>query len=89
MPFPNQYADQAADAFRGVGFSVIRQEECFRPIRFYDVGALVWFARVLPWEFVDFSVDTRIRELIKAQERLAKKGFLEGKTHRFLLVAKK
>ena len=89
LPFPEQYADQAALAFRSAGFSILRQEECFRPIRFYDVGALVWFARVLPWEFPDFSVDTHLENLLQAQRILEKTGCLEGKTHRFLLVARK
>ncbi len=89
LPFPAQYADKAAAAFRKEGFSVLRKEECFRPIRFYDVGALTWFARVLPWEFTGFSVDTHIQALMKAQALLEKTGYLEGKTHRFLLVAQK
>ena len=89
MPFPKQYAAQAADAFCAAGFSVLRQDECFRPIRFYDVGALVWFARVIPWEFPDFSVDTHLEKLLNAQHVLECNGYLEGRTHRFLLVAQK
>lgn len=89
LPFPEQYANKAEIAFQNIGFSIVRKEECFRPIRFFDVGALVWFARVLPWEFPDFSVDTHLKNLLKAQRILEKKGCLEGKTHRFLLVAQK
>ena len=89
LPFPDQYADKAADGFRATGFSVLRLEECFRPIRFYDVAALVWFARIISWEFPGFSVDTHLENLEKAQEILEKTGCIQGKTHRFLLVAKK
>lgn len=89
LPFPEQYADNAAHAFRKEGFSILRQGECFSPIRFYDVGALAWFARVIPWEFADFSVDTHIQNLMKAQQVLEDVGYIEGKTHRFLLVARK
>lgn len=88
-PFPEQYADKVADAFRKARFSILRKEECFRPIRFYDVSALVWFARVLPWEFTGFSVDTRLQNLLKAQQIVETEGYIEGKTHRFLLVAQK
>lgn len=89
LPFPDQYAARAADAFREAGFSVLRQDECFRPIEFYDVGALVWFARVLPWEFADFSVATHTENLLRAQEILEGNGSISGNTHRFLIVAKK
>ena len=89
MPFPEQYAQRAADKFRRAGFSTVRQEECFRPIWFYDVGALTWFARVIPWEFPDFSVDTHLQNLLDAQRIVEETGCVEGRTHRFLLVAKK
>lgn len=89
MPFPEQYANKAAEQFRGAGFSVLRQVECFRPIRFYDVGALTWFARVIPWEFPDFSVETHLQKLLNAQHILEETGCIEGKIHRFILVAKK
>ena len=89
LPFSEQYGNKAAKAFQNAGFSILRQEECFRTIRFYDVGALVWFARILPWEFPDFSVDTHLENLLTAQGVLEENGHIEGKIHRFLLVAKK
>ena len=89
LPFPGQYADKTAKSFQEAGFSILRQEECFRPIRFYDVGALVWFARILPWEFPNFSVDTHLENLVNAQHILEQNGCIAAKTHRFLIVAKK
>ena len=89
LPFPEQYAEKAAAAFRKAGFSVLRGEECFCPIRFYDVGALVWFARILPWEFPNFSVDTHLGNLQQAQRVLEEAGCISGSVHRFLLVAQK
>ena len=89
VPFPEQYADRAAEKFRKAGFSILRKEECFGPIRFYDVGALVWFARILPWEFPDFAVDTHLENLLNAQRILQEEGCIEGRNHRFLLVARK
>ena len=89
IPFPDQYAHKAGEMFRKAGFAILRREECFRPIRFYDVGALVWFARIISWEFPDFSVDTHLQNLINAQRILEETGCIEGSTHRFLIVAKK
>ena len=89
LPFPEQYAEKVGEKFRKAGFSILRQEECFRPIRFYDVGALVWFAHVISWEFPNFSVDTHVENLHNAQRVLEENGCIEGRTHRFLLVAQK
>lgn len=89
LPFPEQYLSRTVRKFRDAGFAVLRQEEAYPAIRFTDVGALVWFARVIPWEFPDFSVDTHTDNLLAAQALLEKQGFLEGTTHRFLLAAQK
>ncbi len=50
IPFPNNRLKPVAEKFERAGFEILRGEEAFRPIRFWDVGALVWFARVI-WEF--------------------------------------
>ena len=89
MPFPEQYLDITARRFREAGFEILEAEEAFRPIRFYDVGALVWFARIICWEFPDFAVDTHLDQLWQAQAVLEEKGCIEGRVHRFLLVARK
>ena len=69
--------------------AILRGEECFGPIRFFDVGTLVWFARIIQWEFPDFSVDTHLDRLFEAQRVLEEHGSIDGSIHRFLLVAQK
>lgn len=89
MPFPEQYLSITAEKFRKAGFGLLTEQECFRPIQFYDVGALVWFARIIEWEFPGFSVETHLDGLKKAQEILEREGCIAGSIHRFLLTAKK
>jgi len=89
MLFPEQYLEMTARKFRAVGFAILCGEEHFGPIRFFDVGALVWFARIIQWEFPDFSVDTHLENLMHAQRILEKHGSIDGSIHRFLLVAQK
>ena len=89
LPFPGQYLDIARTAFLDRGFSVLKAEEAYRPIKFWDVGALVWFARIIAWEFPGFSVRNCLDRLYRAQELLEQKSVIEGKIHRFLLVTQK
>ena len=89
LPFPEQHLTIATSKFEEAGFQIIRGEECFRPIKFFDVGALVWFARIIQWEFPGFSVDTHLENLLKAQKILEEHGSVDGRIHRFLLVAQK
>ena len=88
LPFPEQYADKAARAFEAQGFDILDVRECFRPIVFYDVGALVWFARIIEWEFPGFSVDGCRDALFRAQRLIEDNGRIEGRIHRFLLAAR-
>lgn len=87
--FPGLNLREQREAFRQAGFSILQAEECFAPIRFYDVGALVWFVRIIAWEFPDFSVDRCFDRLLEAQRILEERGAVEGTIHRYLIVAKK
>ncbi len=89
LPFPWQYLEIVQREFTEVGFSVIQAEEAFRPIKFWDVGALVWFARIIEWEFPEFRVKDHLDNLYRAQEILERDGVLEGRIHRFLLAVRK
>lgn len=89
LPFPEQYLDIASGKLQDAGFEILEALECFRPIRFYDVGALVWFARIVEWEFPGFSVDACRDRLLNAQRILEQNGCIEGRIHRFLLAARK
>lgn len=88
-PFPHHNLVEQRKLFEDAGFDILDAHECFRPINFYDVGAFVWFARVIEWEFPDFSVDKCFEQLLKMQHKIEKEGKITGTSHRFLLVAKK
>lgn len=88
-PFLNLNLSDQRGIFENVGFHILTAEETYRPITFYDVGAFVWFARVIEWEFPDFSVDKCFDQLLKMQKTIEKTGRIEGTIHRYLIVAKK
>lgn len=88
-PFPGLNLGEQEALFRRTGFEILEGDECFRPIRFYDVGALVWFARIIEWEFPGFSVDACFDRLLEAEQTLREQGVVEGQIHRYMLVARK
>lgn len=88
-PFPHLKLMEQRKHFENAGFHIVKAEEAYRPIKFYDVGAFVWFAHVIEWEFPNFSVDKCFERLLKIQEVIDKKGEIEGTIHRYLIVAKK
>lgn len=87
--FPGQNLKEQSALLEAAGFVLLDGRESFDPIRFFDVGALVWFARIIDWEFVGFSVDACLEGLEKARRILEEKGCVEGRTHRFLMTVGK
>lgn len=89
LPFPHMYLAEQKKAFEDAGFVILQADEAFRPIYFYDVGAFVWFARIIEWEFPGFSVDRCFDRLLGMQEEIERHGRIAGTIHRYLIVAQK
>ena len=88
-PFPHENLREQRAGFADEGFEILQAEEAFGTISFSDVGAFVWFARIIEWEFPGFSVERCFDRLLRLQETIDRNGKIEGTTHRFLIVAKK
>jgi len=81
--------DIYTDTLKKLGFEIVETEEAVFPVKVYDVGALVFMAKVIVWEYPDFSVKTHVDKLLDCQREIEEKGFLEATGHRFLIIAKK
>lgn len=88
-PFPHMNLKEQKEEFVKAGFEIIEEGEVYRPIRFYDIGAFVWFAHIIEWEFNHFSVEKCFDKLLDMQRIIDKKGYIEGTIHRYLIVARK
>ena len=88
-PFPGNQLDVQVKAFEAAGFEILQKDEVFRPIRFYDIGAFVWFTHIIEWEFPGFSVDRCLDRLLKMQDQIDQDGMIEGTIHRYLITARK
>lgn len=87
--FPDHDLVHNVRALTEAGLEVLRAEEHFGPIRFFDTGALVFFAKVIPWEFPEFSVERSWERLLGVQREIERRGYVEATEHRFLIVAQK
>ena len=88
-PFPHENLTEQRARFLDAGFDILQADEAFGPICFYDVGAFVWFARIIEWEFPGFSVDRCFDKLLQLQKTIERDGKICGTTHRYLIVARK
>ncbi|WP_178025162.1 class I SAM-dependent methyltransferase [uncultured Paenibacillus sp.] len=71
------------------GFSVKIQREYFPEVKFRDVGALVYFAKIIEWEFAGFSVDRCFEKLCELQNKVEQTGYVSSREHRFIIMARK
>lgn len=89
MPkFPHWNLDYASVELTKNSFEILYRNEFFPFLRFYDVGAIVYFAKIIEWEFPSFSVDMCFKELCRLQEELKEKPYIESYEHRFVIVSK-
>ncbi len=70
------------------GFQIIMGREEYPSIKFFDTGALVYFAKIIEWEFPGFSVASSFENLCLIEREIAEKGYVQGTEHRFILVAR-
>ena len=86
--YPNHNKNYQAKLFVDEGFEIVEGLEEFGQIDFYDTSAIVWFAKIIEWEFIDFSVDKCFNQLLEIEKEITKNNKFSTKTHRFLLVMK-
>jgi SAM-dependent methyltransferase len=81
--------ESAARGLTSAGFTILTRHEAPLPTRFYDIGALAYYLKAIPWQIHEFSV-ARYREPLRAlHQRIQADGYLEAESGRFLLVARK
>lgn len=77
------------EAVAAAGIDIVARGESFTPMRFFDTGAVVYFCRVIPWEFPGFSVDTHFERLLAVDDEIRRTGCFECTNHRFMIQAAK
>ncbi len=73
QPYPEIRLDNFIDDLHKKNFDVLFKAEAFPVLEFYDVGAIVYFAKVIEWEFPGFSVASHIDKLIELDKHIEKK----------------
>jgi SAM-dependent methyltransferase len=72
-----------------VGFHIHRKVEQIYPQRFYDVGAIVYQLKAVPWQIPDFSVERYYDRLRVVHHQIQRDGFVDVLEHRFFIIATK
>jgi SAM-dependent methyltransferase len=76
-------------AFERAGFTLLDTTEVMAETRFFDVGAVAYYAKIIEWQFPRFSVVTHREQLLKIHDHIQAHGHWAMTSHRFLIVAQK
>jgi SAM-dependent methyltransferase len=71
------------------GFQVLNVQEEFIPSEFTDIGAVVFFLRIISWQVADFSVEKYRHRLFAIHQDILAHGPLQVHDHRILVEARK
>lgn len=69
-------------------FEILFQAEYFPYLHFFDVGAIVYFAKVIEWEFPGFAVEKHFDKLCDLEKELKEKRYIKSLEHRFIILGK-
>lgn len=87
--YANWQLDYAVQELQDAGWHIAMQKED-RPItRFFDVGALIYYLKAIPWQVSDFSVEKYFDKLVKLHNRIQQEQYFDVHYHRFLIIARK
>ena len=86
-----EWADlaEAVTNLEAAGFQIVKQLEDIYPQRFYDVGAIVYQLKAIPWQIPDFSVEGYFDRLKAVHEKIQRDGYVDVLEHRFFIIAEK
>lgn len=83
-------AESAARVFSDLGFEIGRLDSHSYPVRFMDVGAIVYYLKAVPWEVPGFNVLKHQEALLRLHQEVETKGYaIDATYHSYLAVLKK
>ena len=80
---------RATQKLKLAGFHIIKSLEDLYPQRFYDVGAIVYQLKAVPWQIPDFTVPQYFDRLKTIHQHIQCEGFVDVEEHRFFIIAQR
>ena len=87
--FPEMTLEKSTKRLIENHFQILFSDEFYPTLKFFDLGAIAYFARIIKWEFLNFKVENHINKFLILQEELKKTGYITSTEHRFIIVARK
>ncbi|WP_047999947.1 SAM-dependent methyltransferase [Lactiplantibacillus herbarum] len=87
--YPDNQLLSVVTQLQAAGFEILKADSAYVKMEFMDIGAIVYYATVIPWEFPNFDVQTMLPKLRQLQRLLDVTGKITTFEDRFMVVARK
>ena len=85
-PWPLKLLINKLESF---GFEIITKKECFPVTRVFDIGAIVFYLKAIPWEIPSFTVEKYYDKLWEVHNVIQDNGYIDVISHRYFIKAHK
>lgn len=85
----NWNMQSAIEELQSAGFRILQQQEDMQFYRFYDIAAVVYLLKAIPWMIDDFSIGKYKDRLWELHIMSNKNGYYDTPLHRFIIVSQK
>jgi SAM-dependent methyltransferase len=79
----------AMDQLKKEGFEILDYQEAFPRTIFKDIGAVVFYLKIITWQIADFSVERCYPRLLEMHSWIRQQGQFVAHSHRFFIYAHK
>ena len=87
--YPDNTLLKTVADFQNLGFEILLSKKSQPSMTFFDIGAIIYYASIIPWEFPDFSVGHCLSQLTQLDQLIQNDGSVTTKEDRFILVTRK
>jgi len=79
--------ERALSQLQGAGLQIREARQEFPHLQFFDIGAVVYYLKVCPWQIADFSVERYHERLLALHRHIQATGALKISGHYFFIEA--
>ncbi len=79
--------ESAVQGLIKAGFTIETQQEAFPQSRFLDIGAVVYYLKVIEWQIPGFDVQKYREQLFAMHQVITEQGYFTANYHRFIITA--
>ena len=88
LAYRNWNLQSALQEFLKNEWDILEQKEEYPIQRFYDLGALIYYLKAIPWQIPDFSIEKYKEGLYQIFLKIESEGYVDVTQSRFILKLK-